>query len=275
MRLLTIRLAGRTTAARQEGDEVVEIAGHANVGTLLRSPDWREVAASAGGRRHPAMAVDLAPVVPSPGKIFCVGLNYRTHILEMGRPLPEFPTLFAKFADALIGPTDDIVLPPEETVVDWEGELAVVIGRAGRRVKEADAATHIAGYTVCNDVSMRTWQFRTKEWLQGKTWERSTPLGPALVTPDEHTPGAMITTTVDGVEMQRSSTADLVHSPEFLVSYISTITTLRPGDVIITGTPGGVGYARTPPIGLTSGQLLETSIEGLGTLRNRVRAEVR
>lgn len=269
MRLLTMRLGQRTGAVRQDGDELVEIPGAADVGALLRLPDWQQAASAAQGARHPLDGADLAPVVPNPGKIVCVGLNYRSHILEMGRELPEFPTLFAKFADTLIGPADDIVLPPEDEAVDWEAELAVVIGSPGRRIAEGDAAAHIAGYTVCNDVSMRTWQFRTREWLQGKNWESSTPLGPALVTPDEFTPGGTISCAVDGNVMQQASTGDLLHTPEFLISYISTMITLRPGDVIITGTPGGVGHARTPTLALRPGQLLETSIDGLGQLRNR------
>lgn len=269
MRLLTLRLGHGTSAVRQEDDELVEIPGTADVGALLRLPDWREIAVAARGPRHLLESADLAPVVPNPGKIICVGLNYRNHILEMGRELPDYPTLFAKFADTLIGAHDDIELPPEDEAVDWEAELAFVVGRPGRRISRWDAAAHIAGYTVCNDVSMRTWQFRTREWLQGKNWEHSTPLGPALVTPDDFVPGGAISAAVDGQVMQQASTGDLVHSPEFLVSYISTMITLRPGDVIITGTPGGVGHARTPPLRLRPGQLLETSIDGLGTLRNR------
>jgi acylpyruvate hydrolase len=269
VRLLTIRVHGDTRAVRQDGDELVEIHSYADVGELLADPDWLELAADARGRRHSLADADIAPVVPNPSKILCVGLNYRGHILEMGRELPQYPTLFAKYADTLIGPYDDIELPPEDPAVDWEAELAVIIGKPGRRISETDAAGHIAGYTVCNDVSMRTWQFRTKEWLQGKNWERSTPLGPALVTADEFDPSAMIRTVLDGETMQEASTADLVHSPEFLVSYISTMATLRPGDVIITGTPGGVGRARKPPRYLQDGEVLETSIDGLGVLRNR------
>ncbi|MDQ0680520.1 acylpyruvate hydrolase [Arthrobacter pascens] len=208
-------------------------------------------------------------MITKPGKIICVGLNYRKHIQEMGRELPEYPTLFSKYAETLIGPTDDIELPEQDNAIDWEAELAVIIGKSGRHITERDAADHIAGYSVCNDVSMRTWQFRTKEWLQGKNWENSTPLGPVLVTTDEWTPGSTITTRVDGELMQEASTGDLVHGPEFLVSYISTMITLHPGDVIITGTPGGVGHARQPQRYLGDGQVLETSIEGIGTLRNR------
>lgn len=274
MKLATLRLDGTTRAARLDGGTYTEIPGFADVGALLAHPDWRTIAAEAGGAARSVDGADLASVVTKPGKIICVGLNYRTHILEMGRDLPEYPTLFSKYAETLIGPNDDIELPTEDTAIDWEAELAVIVGKSGRRIVEADAAEHIAGYSICNDVSMRTWQFRTKEWLQGKNWENSTPLGPALVTTDEWTPGGTIRTIIDGEVMQEASTGDLVHGPEFLISYISTMITLNPGDVIITGTPGGVGHARKPQRYLTDGQTVATSIEGLGTLRNRATATV-
>ncbi|MCG2624472.1 fumarylacetoacetate hydrolase family protein [Arthrobacter sp. I2-34] len=274
MRLATLRTTKGTTAVRRDGDTYTEIQGFADVGALLAHPDWATIAAEADGAQHPAAEAQLASVVTAPSKIVCVGLNYRTHILEMGRDLPEYPTLFSKYAETLIGAHDDIELPAEDAAIDWEAELAVIIGTGGRRISEADAAAHIAGYSVCNDVSMRSWQFRTKEWLQGKNWEHSTPLGPELVTPDEWTPGGAIRTVVDGEVMQEASTGDLVHGPEFLISYISTMITLNPGDVIITGTPGGVGHARKPQRYLTEGQVVETSIEGLGTLRNRATATV-
>jgi acylpyruvate hydrolase len=270
VRLATLRIDGSTTAARQDGDEYVAIDGVADVGSLLARADWREYARAADGRVIPAAQADLAPVVPNPSKVLCAGLNYRSHILEMGRELPEHPTLFAKFAETLTGPFDDIALPPEDEAVDWEAELAVVIGLEARRVSAAEAPDHIGGYTVCNDISMRTWQYRTSEWLQGKNWEASAPLGPVLVTPDELDPNAAITTSVDGEVRQSGSINDLVHSPADLVAYISTFTTLRPGDVIITGTTGGVGHARTPKLYLRAGQELVTSIAGIGELRNRL-----
>jgi acylpyruvate hydrolase len=274
MRLLTLRTkngtATGTVAVRQDGDTLTEIDGFADVGELLRSADWEATAKAANGATHPAEGADLAPVVPSPGKIICVGHNYRNHIKEMGREVPEFPTLFAKYAESLIGPNDDLALPQESDAVDWEAELAVVIGKKGRRISESDAGDHIAGYAVLNDVSMRDYQFRTVQWLQGKTWEKSTPFGPALVTKDEFTAGPLMTSEVDGDIQQSTPTGDLVFTPEFLVSYISTIITLNPGDVIATGTPGGVGHAQDPKRYLQEGQVLVTTIEGLGQLKNRV-----
>ncbi|GLY29727.1 fumarylacetoacetate hydrolase family protein [Kineosporia sp. NBRC 101731] len=268
MKLATIRTPDGTRAVRVEDARAVEI-GVADVGTLLARPDWRQLAETASGPEHTWDAADTAPVVPGPGKIFCVGLNYRTHILEMGRDLPRYPTLFAKFTETLTGPGDDIELPIEDPQIDWEAELAVVIGHSVRRADEKAAARAIAGYTLANDVSMRGYQFRTKEWLQGKIWESSTPVGPMLVTPDEWQPGGIIRTTLNGEKMQEASTADLVHDPVFLVQYISAMLTLNPGDLILTGTPGGVGHARNPARYITSGDVVEVSVDGLGELRNR------
>jgi acylpyruvate hydrolase len=280
MRLVTLRTAAGTRAARLDGNSgdpdtgtLTVLDGVPDVGALLARPDWREFAAAADGEQVAYAGADLAPLVPRPGKVICAGLNYRTHILEMGMELPAFPTLFPKFAESLVGATDDIVLPPEDPQLDWEAELAVVIGTPVRRATEQTAAAAIAGWTVSNDVSMRGWQFRTAQWLAGKGWERSTPLGPALVTSDEWTPGPTIRATVAGELMQEASTDDLVFSPAALVAYVSTMITLQPGDVVLTGTPGGVGYARTPPRWLVDGELVEISIDGLGVLRNRVVAE--
>ena len=239
-------------------------------------PAGAESAAAAGGEQHAVSSLDLAPVIPRPGKVICVGLNYRNHILEMGRELPEYPTLFAKFADALIGPRDPIRLAPESSAADWEAELAVVVGSAVRRADEEQAAAAIAGFCVLNDVTMRDWQYRTTQWLQGKTFEETTPIGPVLVTPDE-LPGTVrpslpLTAAVDDETVQKADTSDLVFDPVALVRYISAIMTLRPGDVIATGTQGGVGHARKPPCYLAAGMTLTTEIEGIGRLENAVHA---
>ncbi|MEV6899979.1 fumarylacetoacetate hydrolase family protein [Amycolatopsis sp. NPDC051372] len=271
MRLATIRVGGTTAAVRVDGTTAIE-TGFTDVGALLRAGGL-DVAAAADGARHDYATADLAPVVPWPGKIVCVGLNYRNHILEMGRELPEFPTLFAKYPEALIGPRDEILLPPESDRVDWEGELAVVIGTSVRRASAEEAVAAIAGYSVLNDVTMRDYQYRTAQWFQGKTWENSTPLGPVLVTPDELPAGAQLVTSVDGDELQRTTLDDLVFGAGELVRYISTIVTLQPGDVIATGTPGGVGHARKPPRYLAPGQTLTTRIDGIGELVNVAVAE--
>ena len=275
MKLATIRTATGTRAVRIDDATAVE-TGDADVRALLEHPDWRSHASAAAGPTHPVEGLDYAPLVPSPEKIVCVGLNYRDHVLEMGNELPEYPTLFAKYAPALVGAYDDIVLPLASDQVDWEAELTVVIGTPVRHADREQAAAAIAGYTVLNDVSVRDYQRRTGQFLQGKTFERSTPIGPWLVTPDELPDGGWeISTTLDGETMQRSSTSELVFGAVDLVVYLSAILTLNPGDVIATGTPGGVGHARKPPRYLTDGAELVTSIAGIGELRNTCRQEKR
>jgi acylpyruvate hydrolase len=273
MRLATIRTATGHRAVRADGERAVE-TGDADVRALLERPDWEAHAASAAGPVHAVEDLDFAPLVPSPEKIVCVGLNYRDHVLEMGNELPEYPTLFAKYAPALVGAHDDIVLPRVSDKVDWEAELTVVIGRSVRHADREQAAAAIAGYTVLNDVSVRDFQNRTKQFLQGKTFEHSTPLGPWLVTPDELPEGGWaISTVLDGETVQDSTTDELVFGPVDLIVYLSAIVTLNPGDVIATGTPGGVGHARKPPRYLTDGAELVTSVAGVGELRNTCRLE--
>jgi acylpyruvate hydrolase len=272
VRLLTVRTPEGTRAARQIGDELV-LLDHADVGAVLASDaSWGPAAERADGPRVARSGADLAAVVPRPSKIVCLGMNYRSHVEEMGRETPTHPTLFGKYAQSLIGARDPILLPPESEQVDWEVELAFVIGREVRRARGAEARDAIAGFTVLNDVSMRDWQFRTMQFLQGKTWERSTPVGPVLVTPDElpggTAPDLGLVCEVDGDVMQKGRTTDLLFGPEELVEYISTIVTLEPGDLVATGTPSGVGAGRTPPVFLRPGQVVRTAIEGIGDLLN-------
>jgi acylpyruvate hydrolase len=280
MKLATVRTSdGATQAVRVEGADLVPL-GVPDVGTLLAQPSWREAAAAtAAAPVLGAGTAAYAPVVPRPGKIFCVGLNYRGHILEMGRDLPQYPTIFSKYADTLVGAGDDILRPDETDQLDWEAELAVVIGSTVRRATTAEAEAAIAGFAVLNDITARDWQFRTREWLQGKNWESTTPLGPWLVTPDE-LPGGVrptlaIRAEVDGEVVQEDTTGDLLFDPVALVEYLSTMITLRPGDVVATGTPGGVGHARKPARYLEAGQKVVTEIEGLGRCENVVVADGR
>jgi acylpyruvate hydrolase len=271
MRFATIRTDYGTTAARLEGDVLVPLDA-ADVGELLAGSGERP---RSGAPQVPVAEADFASVVPRPGKVICVGLNYRAHILETGRELPEYPTLFAKFADTLMGARDDLVLPSVSEKVDWEAELGVIIGRPVYRATAAEAAAAIAGYTVVNDVSMRDWQHRTLQWLQGKAFERSTPAGPYLVTPEEvgNAADLEVRCEVDGAVMQQSRTSDLLFGPAEIAAYASQVITLRPGDLIATGTPGGVGNARKPPVYLQPGSVLRTFIEGLGECVNQCVAE--
>ncbi len=275
MRFATIRTsAGTTTAARLDGDSLVPLDAP-DVGALLAVGGPASVPDRPEADPVPAAEADFAPVVTNPSKIICVGLNYRTHILETGRELPEYPTLFAKFAETLMGPNDDLVLPAVSEKVDWEVELAVVIGTPVYRAGKDEAFAAIAGYATSNDVSMRDWQRRTLQWQAGKMFQHSTPVGPCLVTPDEvgHAADLEIRCEVDGAVMQQARTSDLLFSPADIVAYTSQTITLRPGDLLLTGTTGGVGDARKPPVYLKPGQVLRTYIEGLGECVNHCVAE--
>ena len=273
MKLATIRTATGTAAVRLDDDGAVE-TGHQDVGALLSQPNWQATAVEARGTPHDLEGLNFAPVIADPGKIVCVGLNYRSHILEMGRDLPEYPTLFAKFSDTLIGAQDNIVIPDASDALDWEAELAVVIGTSVRHADRASAESAIAGYCVLNDVTARDWQYRTVEWLQGKNFEATTPIGPYLLTADDFDiSAAAIEARVGDEVVQSAQLSDLLFTPADLVSYLSTIFTLRPGDVIATGTPGGVGHARDPRRYLSPGAIVTTTITGLGQCRNVCRPE--
>jgi acylpyruvate hydrolase len=219
----------------------------------------------------PLESARLLPPVGQHCKCVCVGLNYASHIAESGMDTPTHPMLFAKFPSALIGPTDDIPLPQVSPMVDWECELAVVIGKRVHRADEREAADAIGGFTLLNDVSVRDWQLHTSQFLPGKSFDAMTPVGPWMVGVDElgTEPDLEVSTLVDGEVMQQARTSDLVFKPAALISYISTFCTLDPGDIIATGTAGGVGHVRRPPVYLKNGQILETAGEGLGKLSNR------
>lgn len=224
--------------------------------------------------------VDLANVVlkapvPRPGKIICIGLNYRDHAEETGQAIPEYPTVFSKYSTATIGPHEPIVLPRVSQKVDYEGELGVVIGRRGRYIPEAQALDYVAGYMAFHDVSARDFQMRTSQWTIGKTFDTFAPMGPALVTADEiRDPHTLdIRVWVSGDLVQSSNTRHLIFSVPQLIAYLSQVMTLEPGDVLATGTPGGVGVARTPPRFLKPGDEVRIEIEQVGTLINPVVAE--
>ena len=279
MKLATLRRAGApetTFAALIEGDAAFELAGFTDVGAFLAASDEARMdsldAAVSVDTAVPLASADYAPLILNPAKVYCIGLNYRNHIAEVGKEEPKFPTVFTKFASSLAGANDDIEVPAEDHRIDWEGELAIVIGTKGRRIAESEAANHIAGYAVSNDVSMRGYQGRSTEWTQGKCWDAASPLGPWLVTAEDFTPGAKITTRVNGEVVQEDSTSDLVFSPAALVAYLSVLNELRPGDVILTGTPAGVALGRRNEAGrhpwIKPGDVLETEIESLGTSRN-------
>jgi acylpyruvate hydrolase len=213
----------------------------------------------------------LAPVL-RPGKIVCVGLNYRSHLAEIAEPTPRFPILFHKSVTSIIGHRQAIILPRVSRQVDYEGELAVVIGRRGKYIPEASALTHVAGYTCANDVSAHDIEFRTSQWTSGKMLDTFCPLGPVLVTADEIAdPNRLaVKTVLNGRTVQDGCTSDMVFSVPFLVSYISSLATLEPGDVILTGTPAGVGCNQKPQVFLEAGDEVSVQVEGIGTLASPV-----
>ncbi len=215
---------------------------------------------------------DLDPPVPDPQKIICIGQNYRDHCEEQGKPLPESPVVFAKFPTALIGQFHAILKPPLTEKMDYEAELGVVIGREAKNVSEQDALSYVAGYTIINDVSARDIQFADGQWVRGKSFDTFCPAGPYLVTKDEvgDPQNLTIRLTVNGEERQRSNTSNMVFSVAYLVSYLSQVCTLLPGDMISTGTPGGVGVFRDPPVFLKKEDVISVEIEKLGTLTNAV-----
>ncbi|SDL26482.1 fumarylacetoacetate hydrolase family protein [Arthrobacter sp. ok362] len=272
MKLATLRTAGGgTTAAFATSADTYVALPATDVGALLAQPDWQAIVREAEAAGSTAIAdAELAPLLPRAGKVICCGLNYGDHIQEMGRELPQYPTLFAKFADTLIG-ASDVVEVHGSGRVDWEAELAVVVGSELFRADEHQARKAIAGYTVANDVSMRDWQNRTLQWFQGKAFDRTTPVGPVMLTADDVDGDFEVRGYVNGELVQQGNTSTLVFGPAKLLSYISQFTTLRPGDLVLTGTPGGVGMGMTPPRFLNDGDVLTTEIDGIGRLENRFR----
>lgn len=269
MRLVSVEIDGVNRVAEVVGDDLLPLCGLSELGAETTIEAVRRATRDVSGL-VPASAAKLRPLVPHAGKILCVGLNYLSHVEETKRDLSEYPVLFPKYGSSLIAPDGEIQLPPESSQVDYEGELAVVIGRSGRRIPEAEAEAHILGYAVANDVTMRDYQYKTHQWVQGKAWDNSTPLGPALVTPEEvDITDLRISTTLNGEVLQDSRTSLLMFSVPRLISIISEFTTLEPGDIILSGTPGGVGFRRDPQIFLHDGDVVTVEIENIGSITNR------
>lgn len=271
MRFASVTHDGRPLAVMIDGDvatpllDISELGSRTPASLLSAPPLYDKVS-------FPVSQLSYRPVVPNPGKVICVGLNYLAHIRETRNEEHQYPVLFPKFATSLTGPYDDIPRPPESSAVDYEGELAVVIGEHIRRVARDDALAAVAGYTVANDVTMRDYQYKTPQYLQGKVWEAATPLGPWLVTPDEvgDVAALSLTTTVNGEVVQDASTAQMIFDIPALISTISEFTSLAAGDVILTGTPSGVGFRREPQLLLGDGDVVVVEIENVGRLENRV-----
>ena len=219
--------------------------------------------------------VQQLPVIPNPGKIFCIGLNYGEHIRETGKEVTEKPVIFLRVADSQLAHGEDIVRPTVSQRLDYEGEIAIVIGKGGRHISEEDSWSHIAGYSCYNDGSVRDWQLHTSQWAPGKNFWRTGGFGPWMVTADEIAPDQKMTlvTRLNGEEMQRATTDMMVHSLPRQIAYISAFIPLEAGDVIVTGTPGGVGNKRTPQVFMKPGDVVEIDVDAVGILRNGIRDE--
>jgi len=237
--------------------------------------DALDVAARQAGQVVKAGGAHLLPVIPNPGKIFCVGLNYKTHVAEMKRPDSEHPAIFTRFADSLTAHGAPLPKPKTTQRFDFEGELAIVIGKGGRNISQADAWNHIAGYACFNDGTARDWQRHTHQWTPGKNFPATGPLGPFMATRKDIPDVNQLTleTRLNGEVMQHASLADLIFTLPVIIEYLSGFTILSPGDVIATGTPGGVGDKREPAVYMKAGDVIEVEITGLGTLRNVVTNE--
>ena len=280
MRLVSFDTGSGPRAALLRDDRVYDIWGEAFA--HVRHEDRTVFALLQGGlidevepvedEGVPVEGVPLLPPITRPNKVICIGLNYRSHAEEQGAEPPETPTFFAKFANALAPPGATVALPPWSKAVDYEAEVAFVIGSRCKDVSEADAMNQVAGYMLFNDLSARDYQFKTPQWMPGKVFDGAAPCGPALVTADEAGPpdALGIELRLNGEVMQSASTADLVHSVPALVSYLSQLMTLDPGDVIATGTPAGVGSMRDPPVWLKSGDEVVVSSPQLGVLETRI-----
>jgi 2-keto-4-pentenoate hydratase/2-oxohepta-3-ene-1,7-dioic acid hydratase in catechol pathway len=280
MKLISFLRNGAPSYGAVEGDRVADFGA-------IAGPDEHDLVAALKLGAIPALAaeapfdvplnqVELLPVVTNPGKIFCVGHNYETHRQETGRAKVGHPSIFTRFADTLTPHDGPIIRPRVSTSLDYEGELAIVIGKGGRHIAEAEAMDHVAGFACANDASVRDWQWHTQQFTPGKNFPSTGGLGPWLVTPDEITdlPAVTVTTRLNGEVMQHASLADLIFPLPTIIAYLSAFTPLSPGDLILTGTPGGVGAKREPPVWMKAGDVIEVEITGVGLLKNTIIDEV-
>ena len=287
MRLATISRNGKARLAAYRGQDLVDLSdsGSDVPETMLAFVEGGEVAraavAAACDRASASALLDpervtFLPVLPRPGKIICVGLNYADHSAESGFKQPDYPTLFGRFSTTLIGHRAPMIRPSLSDQLDYEGEIAAVIGRRARHVPKAAALDHVAGYAVFNEGSVREYQFKAPQWTVGKNFDATGAFGPALVTADELPPGARglkLETRLNGQTVQSASTDSMVFDVASLIAIISEAITLEPGDVIVTGTPAGVGVARKPPLFMKPGDVCEVEVEGIGLLVNPIAQE--
>ena len=283
MKLATFRIDGGTTWGLIEGEEAVDLGAvlrdrFADLKAAIAADALMELGGHVGhAKRHPLSAIGWLPVIPNPEKVLCVGLNYETHRKETGRDVVVNPTIFTRFANSQIGHGAPIIRPRHSTDLDFEGELAVIIGKPGRHISKADAMQHVAGYACYNDGSVRDFQRHTTQFTPGKNFVGTGPFGPWMVTPDEAGDLAQsrLQTRVNGQVVQDAVIEQMIFDIPRQIEYCSTFTRLEPGDVIATGTPGGVGAKRSPPLWLKPGDTVEVEIDRVGLLRNSVADEAR
>ena len=262
-----------------DGDGIIDLsrrigARYPDIRSLLAGGGLEAAKKAASGQQPDLKLAEvcLLPVIPNPGKIFCIGLNYDDHRKEGKHEKTEAPAVFVRFPESQIGHGQPMLRPRESTKFDYEGEIALIIGKSGRRIAEKDAWDYIAGYSCYNDGSVRDWQHATTQWTAGKNFAATGGFGPWMVTADEIAPGSTLTlvTRLNGAEMQRSTTDFLIHSIPRLIAHLSTWVPLAPGDVIVSGTPGGVGARRDPPVWMKPGDVVEIEVDKIGVLRNTV-----
>ena len=278
MRLASFRTAQGASYGAVTNQGIVDLGRrlgnrYSDLRTLLEKNGIEEARKAAGSPAdYKESEVTWLPVIPNPGKIVCVGLNYEEHRQETGRDKTEQPALFLRLAESQVGHKQPILRPRESKNLDYEAEIAVVIGRAGRRISQKDSWNHIAGYSCYNDGSVRDWQRHTIQWTAGKNFARTGGFGPWMVTADEIPAGTLLTLScrLNGERMQHASTEQMIFKIPKLIEYISSFTTLAPGDVIVTGTPGGVGARRTPPLWMKPGDKVEIEIDKVGILENTI-----
>ncbi|HVV92050.1 MAG TPA: fumarylacetoacetate hydrolase family protein [Hyphomicrobiales bacterium] len=281
MKLASFRVDGRDSYGAVVGQEIIDLGSrlgrYSDLKALIATGAFAEAEAEVkkGKPEHRLDAVTFLPVIPRPEKIFCVGLNYEEHRVESGREPTEKPAIFMRTANSQVGHRQPMIRPRESTDLDYEGEIAVIIGKGGRRISEADSWSHIAGYSCYNDGSVRDWQRHTAQWIPGKNWVATGGFGPWMVTADEIPAKTVLTLTtrLNGTVMQHASTDMMIHSIPRQIAYLSTFADLEPGDVIVTGTPGGVGTRRNPPVYMKDGDTVEIEVDKVGVLVNPVKAE--
>jgi 2-keto-4-pentenoate hydratase/2-oxohepta-3-ene-1,7-dioic acid hydratase in catechol pathway len=285
MQFVTFRAKSGDAVGVVDGDDVIAVGdlvadapgdmiGVIKAGDALQKKLASALGSAPAGARQKLSGVELRLPIAKPGKFICVGLNYALHAKEGGNAIPDYPALFVRVDSSLVAPNAPVLRPSVSTHLDYECELTIVIGKGGRNIAEKDALNHVFGYTIFNDVSVRDFQRKTTQWTAGKNFDGTGPVGPGIVTADALPPqadGLGIRTRLNGQVMQDSNTSDMVFKTAQTVSILSEIMTLEPGDLIATGTPSGVGYARKPPVWMKAGDVIEVEVDGIGTLRNPVK----